>query len=266
MSPRSPTRKRPAERSQELSILPDPRSALGQHYFYVTMRYWPSLAFVLPMLLFFEIGVWLRHGHVVGAHTEFVATYLVERMVNLFGARGFSLLPGLLTVAILLACHLVARHPWKFDIWVLPGMLGESLIWTIPLFVMDRVLVTALAAGAGAEPLWIDKVIRSFGVGIYEEMVFRFIAMNLLHLLMVDLMKLPRAHSNVAVIVLSALIFAAMHHPPLGAEPFDSVKFLFRTAAGLYLAGLFFFRGFGIAAGCHCFYNIIVVTLEAVRS
>ena len=58
--------------------------------------------------------------------------------------------------------------------------------------------------------------------------------------------------------------FAAQHHPPLGCEPFAAAKFMFRAAAGLYLAGLFFYRGFGIAAGCHAFYNVIVVTLEAV--
>jgi hypothetical protein len=41
---------------------------------------------------------------------------------------------------------------------------------------------------------------------------------------------------------------------------------MFRTLAGLYLAGLFMFRGFGIAAGCHALYNVIAVTVKAVGS
>ena len=263
----------PPGKKRDFSFLPSPDSVVGQHYYYVTLRFWPSLVFILPMLIAFELGTYLRSGNLADAPTELVATYLVERMVNVFGAKGFYFLPGLLAIAILLACHLVAKHPWKFDVWVLPGMLGESLIWTLPLFVFsrvlhpDRVIHTALlATGAVGQSEWVDQVIRSFGAGIYEELVFRFICMNVLHMLLVDLCKLPRSPSELLVIIGSALVFAAQHHPPLGAEPFNAVEFMFRAAAGLYLAGLFFYRGFGIAAGCHCFYNVIVVTLEAVRA
>ena len=101
--------------------------------------------------------------------------------------------PTLLTVAILLACHLVAKHPWKFDIWVLAGMLGESLIYTIPLIVLRRVPhVATLLAGSRSYDTWLNEVIKSFGGGIYEELVFRFICMNLLHIFLVDLCRLPR--------------------------------------------------------------------------
>lgn len=251
----------------DLTFLPSPDSVVGQHYYYVTLRFWPSLVFIFPLLLVYEVGSWLRHGTPAEAPNDLVAAYLVERLVNLCGGTAFLFLPALLAVAILLACHLVARHPWKFDVWVLAGMLGESLIWTLPLFVLDRALHTAELAGGGpGQSVWLDKVIRSFGVGIYEELVFRLICMNILHLLLVDLLRLPRPASSAFVIFASAIIFAAMHHGPLGAEPFDTVKFTFRTAAGLYLAGLFFYRGFGIAAGCHAFYNVIVVTLEAIHT
>jgi hypothetical protein len=68
--------------------------------------------------------------------------------------------------------------------------------------------------------------------------------------------------SGVFVIFASAAIFAAQHHRP-------SCRAVRRgrhvPRAGLYLAGLYFFRGFGIAAGCHSFYNVIVITLEAVH-
>ena len=267
MSEKAPTTRRaPGGKRHDFSFLPAPDSLAGQHYYYVTLRFWPSLVFVLPMLILYEVGSRLRQGVAANVPNDLVAAYLVERLVNLFGGTAFLFLPGLLVIAILLACHLVARHPWKFDVWVLAGMLSESLIWTLPLFVFDRALHTATLAGETASHAdWIGNVIRSFGVGIYEELVFRLICMNLLHMLLVDLCKLPRSASGAFVILASALVFAAMHHPPLGAEPFDSVKFMFRTAAGLYLAGLFFYRGFGIAAGCHSFYNVIVVTLEAIH-
>lgn len=258
---------RQSGRRPDLSILPAPDSVRGQHYYYVTQRFWPSLVFLLPMLVFIFVGSLLRDPGPADLSNDLVATYLVERLVNAFGGRGFVFLPGLLVVAILLACHLVAKHPWRFDPWVLPGMLGESLTWTIPLFMLNRVLHTALVAGADTGPIpWFDQVVRSLGAGIYEEMVFRFICMNVLHMLLVDLGKLPRSPSDAAVIFASAVIFAAQHHPPLGADPFDALEFTFRTGAGLFLAGLFFYRGFGIAAGCHAFYNVIVVTLGAVQT
>ncbi len=80
------------------------------------------------------------------------------------------LLPGLLAVVILLTTHLAGRYPWRFDLYVLAGMLGESIIWTLPLFVLDRVLVEQHGpAGApghgphGNAQRVVNEVVRSFG-------------------------------------------------------------------------------------------------------
>ena len=248
----------------EVAFFPPPDSAIGQRYYYVTQRPWPSLVFILPMLLFFEIGTYIRTPHTPTGETQLVATYLIDLMIKALGSTG-AYYPGLVTVVLLLAIHMVGKHPWRFDIYVIPAMLGESLIWTAPLFVFDRVLHTAqLTGGYVHHEVWLDDLIRSFGAGIYEELVFRLICITVLAILFIDLFKLPRAMAAGLVILASALIFASIHHHPLGAEPFDGAKFTFRTIAGLYLAGLFVFRGFGIAAGCHALYNVIVVTLAAI--
>ena len=39
---------------------------------------------------------------------------------------------------------------------------------------------------------------------------------------------------------------------------------MFRTLAGLYLGALFLLRGYGITAGCHAVYNVIIVTQDAL--
>lgn len=266
---KSPPGKSEKDKPLDFGFFPPSDSVLDHRYHNVTLRYWPSLLFVMPMLITFELGTYLRR-HTDGVEQpQLVASYLLERLVDVFGQSGFYV-PGLLMVAVLLACHLVARpkQPWKFDVFVLFGMLGESLVWTVPLFVIDHLVHTAaLTASAGtAHNPWIDHVIRSFGAGIYEELVFRFICMNVLHLLLVDVGRLPRKTSAILVICISAVLFAAQHHPPLGVEPFETGKFVFRTLAGLYLAGIYVFRGFGIAAGCHSFYNVIVVTLAAISA
>lgn len=258
-------------RPHDVSLFPPPDTIVGQRYGYVTQRPWPSLVFVMPMLLVFEIGSYWRRPHGGSANSGLVAPYLIEWLVNSFSSHGvlyprlLALAPGLLVVAILLAWHVAANHPWKFDINVLPGMLGESIIWTFPLFMFNRVLQQASLAGTiPSRSEWIDKIINSFGAGIYEELVFRLICITLLVILLVDVLRLPRSGSAVFIMLISAALFAYQHHPPLGAEPFNARNFMFRTAAGMYLSGIFVFRGFGIAAGCHSFYNVILNTIQAV--
>ncbi|GMU21327.1 MAG: CAAX amino protease [Phycisphaerae bacterium] len=253
-------------------LFPPPDSVAGQHYFYVTQRPWPSLLFILPMLVIFEVGTWLRFHGSAGRGPQLVAPFLIEWLVNALGAQGqrfptlLTMAPGLLLVAILLGWHVAARHPWRVDLVVLATMLGESLFWTIPLFVFGRVLLqSALLDSAAAREAWIDTVIRSFGAGIYEELVFRLICITALVLLLIDILRLPRTPTAIFIILFSAGLFAAHHHPPLGADEFRITSFAFRTLAGLYLAGLFVYRGFGIAAGSHAFYNIIVATIKAIH-
>ncbi len=158
--------------------LPEP-ALLSEQYFYVTQRPWPSLLFILPMLLAFEIGSYVHHDP-AGGSSQLVATYLIDVMINSFGRSAFYL-PGLLAIVILLTTHIAGRHPWKFDVYVLAGMLGESLIWTVPLFVFDRVVVvhTALRAGVTTrQNEWINEVLRSLGAGFYDELVFRLICIT----------------------------------------------------------------------------------------
>jgi hypothetical protein len=263
--------KRAKAKTHDVSLFPPPDSIIGQRYGYVTQRPWPSLIFVLPMLLIFEIGSYWRQSTGASGSSGLVAPYLIEWLVNSFSKTGtayphlLAMAPGLLVIAILLAWHIVARHPWTFDINVLPGMLGESIIWTIPLFMFNRVLQQAdLAGGVPNRGEWVDSIIRSFGAGIYEELVFRLICITILVILLIDVMRLPRSAAAVFIMLFSSALFAAQHHPPLGAEPFTMRNFMFRTAAGLYLSGIFAFRGFGIAAGCHSFYNVILNTIQAV--
>jgi hypothetical protein len=42
------------------------------------------------------------------------------------------------------------------------------------------------------------------------------------------------------------------------------MRFLFRTIAGVYLAIIFWYRGYGSAAGCHAAYNVGLVVCGAM--
>ena len=85
--------------------------------------------------------------------------------------------------------------------------------------------------------------------------------MTLIVLIVGDLFRASRGWVAVLAVGLSSLAFAAHHHPPIGADPFTWPRFVFRTIAGVYLAVIFWFRGYGPAAGAHAAYNMATVFL-----
>ena len=77
--------------------------------------------------------------------------------------------------------------------------------------------------------------------------------------------------SLILAVVLTSLLFATAHYridmmigsyhlvTSLG-DPFEWASFLFRFLAGAFFSLLFLYRGFGIAAGTHALYDILVLT------
>jgi membrane protease YdiL (CAAX protease family) len=62
-------------------------------------------------------------------------------------------------------------------------------------------------------------------------------------------------------VLLSSLLFAVAHYVgPYGDVP-RWPSFLFRTLAGIFFAVVFLYRGFGIAAGSHAAYDILLGVL-----
>ena len=110
--------------------------------------------------------------------------------------------------------------------------------------------------------MW-PNLVLSVGAGLYEELVFRLILICVVVMVGADLLKLSPGWTMAVAVLLSAVLFAAHHHPPMGSEPFAMPRFLFRSVAGAYLALLFLWRGYGVAAGTHVAYNVIVVILAA---
>lgn len=132
--------------------------------------------------------------------------------------------------------------------------------------------LSSLSAEAGdVEPAQslLANIVTGIGAGIYEELVFRLILICLLMLLFQDVLRLTHKKSIVLSVLISAALFSAHHHidllsgQPNATDPFNLIKFAFRTIAGIYFAVLFAIRGFGITAGTHAFYNIIAVSITA---
>src|SRR2546423_15636634 len=121
-------------------------------------------------------------------------------------------------------------------------MLIESFVLAVPLILMGFAAARywSLSASQIAPS---SLIVLSIGAGIYEELVFRLMALTTLHLVLIDLLKLKKGAAYLLMVCISSMLFAGYHY--LGAEPFVWQTFAFRTAAGLYFGAIFVFRGFG---------------------
>ena len=217
-----------------------------------------ALGLLLPMLLLYEVGT-LVSDPTADAAGRVMAFHLLDWFFGFFGVASLHL-PTMAAVVILLTWHVLCRDPWTIHLPTTAAMTVESIALAAPLLLLSRILGPVVISAA-AQTDWVDEVILSVGAGIYEELLFRLILISLLGLILVDIAGLDFAWGYGIAVVVSALLFAGHHYKPLAAESFSWISFAFRTIAGLYLAGIFVFRGFGLAVGCHAAYDLMVVLL-----
>jgi len=249
----------------------------GKGYFDRTHYPLQCLIFISPLLMFYQIGTALHpwNPQEQGTPTHVVAFKLMQDFFNLFGAAG-NYLPLLAVVAILLSWHAARKDKWDFDPKLYLGMAGESVLLAIPVFVMGLAIFRKAGVTVPGAMAWIEtlaqtqtlpfqtQVVISVGAGIYEELIFRLIAIVILNIILVDVfdMKVPTAIP--VIIVISAILFSLYHY--LGNESFNLSFFAFRVGFGIYLAGIYIYRGFGITVGCHAVYDLILAFAEHWRS
>lgn len=247
-----------------------------------TCRPLASLAFAMPLILIYEIGVLAfpqaaRNG----------ADVWMRGWLDAIGLNGYCLLP-VLTIASLLAWHHTTREPWRLPRGVLTGMTVESILLGLLLLVFAQAAVgwtgivgsieqvalngDALSASrpSGITPgdsarLWIawpaverlmSRGVEFVGAGLYEEVLFRLLLLPLTLAVLASCMTNRTTRTTVAI-VSTSLLFAAAHHVGAHGEPLVAGVFLFRAVAGVFFAVLFLRRGFGIAIGAHAAYDLI---------
>lgn len=227
-------------------------------YRWRTHRPLNCLVFILPMLAFFQVGLFYHS-------TALAAPQDLGHILRFFGATAVYL-PSLLIVAVLALQHVAHHDRLELQPRVLAGMAVESVLWAIPLVVLVQFIgqIAALAApAAGGAPDWtfLEMLHLAIGAGIYEEFLFRLMFISLMLLLFVDVFALPKDIVAAVAIVVGAAAFSLYHFSLdeiTGSNPFPWGRFAFYMAAGLYLGLLFVFRGFAIAVGAHILYNSYV--------
>ncbi len=211
------------------------------------------LVFLFPLVAIYELGALLLRPE-AWPEQRLVAPSLIQHLVAWFGTDAVWV-PGVALVLTLLIWQFWSRAPWRVRWWAFPLMVVESLVLTVPLFVLGE-LLQQTTGGPAFESLRVQMVL-ALGAGVYEELVFRLYLISGLMGLLTAACRVPKRAATVSAVVLAALIFAACHFNPIGSEVFTWPLFLMLTAAGGYLSIIFVLRGLGVATGCHAAFNLL---------
>jgi hypothetical protein len=220
--------------------------------------------FIAALLATYEVGVIVLGPHAVRNGADAWLRILLDGI----GFGQYFLLP-ILTVCILLAWHHTTHQPWRVHGHVFYGMVAESLLAAILLrlllVVQGRLMPMQIEPAVTASPAmpWMQQLFQNvrigvgyLGAGIYEELLFRLILLGLT-ILALRALGMPKWPRLFLAVVTTSLLFSAAHYVG-GREAISWFSFVFRFLAGVFFSLLFLYRGFGIAAGAHAGYDILV--------
>ena len=101
------------------------------------------------------------------------------------------------------------------------------------------------------------RIIGFCGAGIYEEALFRLLLLPPA-IWLLGMFSITRDWRVGLAIVATSVLFSAAHYVGAQGEEFQWFSASFRCLAGVFFATLFVYRGFGIAAGTHALYDVLV--------
>jgi hypothetical protein len=230
-----------------------------------------SLLFVTPLLVVYELGILVLGPEAVRNGAD----VWLRELLGWLGFGEYFLLP-VLTVAILLSWHYTTRKPWRLSAGILSGMVIECVLLACFLRLILQLQGVLFEAVAG---LWgqvetqasvaveasgaIPRTVGFLGAGVYEELLFRLMLLPVAGWTFRRL-GMDSQRSLILAVIVTSLVFAAAHYVGDYGETvaWESglfwFSFVFRFLAGVFFSMLFVCRGFGIAAGSHAGYDVLV--------
>ena len=232
-----------------------------------------ALGFValLPLVLLYEVAIARAPG--LGRN---LGEFVLSAPLVVFGehartARWLALAAlALAALAALFRAELgLVQRVWR---GVLEGAVCAFVLGPLLLLLMHVLGLDAGAAslrGGAAADLGLARAASLVGGAAYEEIVFRVGAIGLFFVLVGPVLRFlgvpgrwARPGAEASALVLAALVFAAAHLALFldwvgaGGERYDAAVFTWRVLAGILLGLLFRWRGLGVAAWCHAFFNL----------
>lgn len=217
-----------------------------------------NLILAAPVFLFYQIGLLISPKAANGVDP------FTHALGYLFGLSWHSYL--LIMIALILIYGVTIRilsRKGKFDPHTFPWLLIESGIYALimgpaaHLFLSKlHVLSVDIVKNMGI----FDRLVASSGAGFYEELVFRLIILSALGKFFTS-RGIKRFFAYGTAILVSALIFSAIHYVGAFSDPFELASFLYRALLGIMLGVIFLFRGFAPAVYTHALYDAYVMCI-----
>lgn len=240
------------------------RGGAVRGYFAASRDPFTSAVLLVPLFVFYQLGI-LATGNLRNG-VDFVTTTLFT-VVN--GSVSAYLVFNVVVLAGFAIALVALRTKGHFEARIVPLMMLECMAYALVFggvvvalvrgLGLGGLLGVGLAADAPGTMGLIDKVVMSAGAGLYEEIVFRLVLMGGLFWLGLKVMAMPRFVAAALALVISSVVFSAVHHI---SEPFTVSAFTFRLLAGAVFAGLYHTRGLAVAAYTHAFYDVWIMVFR----
>jgi hypothetical protein len=245
-----------------------------------------AIIFLLPFIIFYEVGTFLINTDILNqSQIRVVAFVWLQNLLESlgFGGKFAWAAPPLAVLVILMALQLTSRRKWRFYLGDIVPMVIECILLAVPLIVLTLFLNStgvhrsvgwlhdnsmihsspipscssitgsglSLLSGHNGSPgiqhSLLAKIVTGIGAGIYEELVFRLILICILMLLFQDAIKLSHKNSIVLSVLISAALFSAHHHIDfLSGQPNTIDPFNLTEFIFRTIAGIYFAALFAI--------------------
>ena len=230
---------------------------MSNYWRYSRSAYYSAVA-ALPLLVIYEILIVLsqsRYWGIRNAADVWIRTFLMA--FDLQAQHITFVLIGISLALIPIAKSRARGIKLKANYFAL--MFAECLAFSLVLGVLLQSILRlgGLSSGGPGSGL-MQNLALSVGAGLFEEIIFRVILLNLLFLLLSPLLK-KKLVAAVVSVLLASFLFSLSHYVGTMADTWQLYSFMFRWAAGLLFTVLYFVRGFAITAYTHALYDIWVL-------
>ena len=230
---------------------------MSNYWRYSRSAYYSAVA-ALPLLVIYEILIVLsqsRYWGIRNAADVWIRTFLMA--FDLQAQHITFVLIGISLALIPIAKSRARGIKLKANYFAL--MFAECLAFSLVLgVVLQSILRLGGLSSGGPGSGLMQNLALSVGAGLFEEIIFRVILLNLLFLLLSPLLK-KKIVAAVFSVLLASFLFSLSHYVGTMADTWQLYSFMFRWAAGLLFTVLYFVRGFAITAYTHALYDIWVL-------
>lgn len=232
-----------------------------KQYFENTNNLLYSFLVSLPLFFLYEILILISQPS-----GEAIVRISVDVWIkSLFTSLGVSAISFSLLIIAIVGLFILYKEKERLKTLkfvYFPILLLEATFYAIVVAFISQSLVSFMLNMVASDPITTltttQKLALSLGAGLYEELFFRVILVTVFILIFTKVFGKKWAAITAAV-VLSALLFSAVHYIGSMGDAFTMGSFLYRFLFGLILNGIYVWRGFGVAAWTHAIYDIMVI-------